>query len=337
MLKKIYLLAGKLIQKREKYLLRPAQDLLTLAEHLSQVIVDAVTIIEVGVDVFIDKLRFRSYDCSLNGNPPYKICHNYVNLYVSVCDNCNADCSFCVFKKKKNTIKPDFEKFKTILDELVGNGVAIHKISFTGGEPTTKTEVLDEYLSIVNKLRHKPFVVVNSNGYNLKWLHDNDIIDNISLSYHHYDSVSRYKLAKTESIVSDEDIKKYGKKVHLTCNLIRGFIDSEESIIKYLEKAASMNVHDVGLVSLMKVNTFCMENHIDFDSINFKSQNVVCNKVWSCLDICKCKNYLYLPSVGNKVVKFYSRYRCKHTVASNSNYVYDGNHLRTNFNGEVII
>ena len=35
-------------------------------------------------------------------------------------------------------------------------------------------------------------------------------------------------------------------------------------------------------------------------------------------DVCKCKNFLYLPEKGNKVIKFYSRYRCKNEVESGS-------------------
>lgn len=62
---------------------------------------------------------------------------------------------------------------------------------------------------------------------------------------------------------------KYCSKIHLTCNLIRGIVDSEKAVIAYLEKAKSLGVYDVGFVSLMKVNKFCEDNHVDFSDIVF--------------------------------------------------------------------
>ncbi len=86
----------------------------------------------------------------------------------------------------------------------------------------------------------------------------------------------------------------------------------------------------------MKVNDFCTKHHVDFNDIEFKDPSIVCNKEWTYSDICRCKNFIYLPEEGTKVVKFYSRYRCRNDAEAESNYVFDDGYLKDNFSGKII-
>lgn len=288
-------------------------------------------------DNFVERLNFKHKSCVFNNSIEEEIPYNYVNLYVKITDSCNANCSFCEYHDKESSFTFDFEKFKYILETLTKKNVHIHKVSFTGGEPTTNKTLLQKCVEEVGALKYKPLVVVNTNGFALKWLNSLYGVSSISLSRHVLDDFTSFKVMRSKSVATLKEIKAVGSsKVHLTCNLLRGSIDSEESIISYLEQAKSLGVYDVGFVSLMKINSFCEQYHVDFNDIVFTNPRIVCNKEWSYKDVCRCKNFLYLPKNGNKIVKFYSRYRCKNEVDSESNYVFDGKYLRSNFGGKII-
>lgn len=282
-------------------------------------------------------LNFKHKSCIFNNTIEEKINYNYINLYVKITDTCNINCSFCEYHNKEVAFIFNIQKFSYLIQQLTNEDIHIHKVSFTGGEPTLAYNILHDCFNILKRLKHKPFIVVNSNGNNLIHLANEEFIDSISLSRHAINDDDCNKIANGK-IKKAEDIKKSNKRnnIHLTCNLIKGFINNEESIIAYLEFAKTLGVYDVGFVSLMQINSFCKDNHVDFNDITFKNKRIVCNKEWTYKDICRCKNFLYLPTTGNKVVKFYSRYRCRNEEESESNYVFDGKFLRNNFNGKII-
>lgn len=290
---------------------------------------------------FVELLNFKHKSCIFNNSIEEDIPYNYINLYVKITDNCNIKCGFCEYHNKDLNFVFNLPKFRYLIEKLTKENIHIHKVSFTGGEPTLAYNILFNCIDILKELQYKPFIVVNSNGNNLVHLATEPCIDSISLSRHAVKDTDCTRIANGKIKLAN-DIRSIIKKtkcsnVHLTCSLIKGYVQDEKSVLDYLEFALSLGVHDVGFVSLMKINTFCEEHHIDFDDISFSTQQVVCNKEWSYKDVCKCKNFLYLPKKGNKVVKFYSRYRCKNEADSESNYVFDGEHLRSNFGGKIII
>jgi hypothetical protein len=125
--------------------------------------------------------------------------------------------------------------------------------------------------------------------------------------------------------------------VHLSCNIIKGYIDTKQKILRYLEYAASVGVYDVGFVGLMDVNEYATHHLVDFGKINLESPSLIRNKDWRMKgNACKCSNYLYIPKEGTKIVSIYYRHRCKHNVDMKSNVVFDGENLRHNFNGQLI-
>ena len=78
-----------------------------------------------------------------------------------------------------------------------------------------------------------------------------------------------------------------------------------------MEVASEMGVLDVGLVSLMKVNDFCKDHQVLFDSIEFKSDRILKNKEWKHKEFCRCRitcicqrmNRILLNSMEDNIVR----------------------------------
>lgn len=279
-------------------------------------------------------LKFKTAYCALNDYEPMEVDHKYVNIYVRLTDSCNAHCAFCVYCSEK--CRFNIVKFKQSVAKLLQNDIVINKVSFTGGEPTLRTARLDACVSYIREVSPDTFIVVNTNGVNIDAIPEE--VDSIALSRHHYNDAINYSVFDSKILPSTMmlDMFKHKGKIHLSCNLIKGYIDSKEELYKYLEFAASVGIYDVGFVGLMNVNNYAKKHFVDIIKLNVESDRLVCNKVWHYKKSCKCKNYLYMPKAGNKLVKFYARHRCKHTTDMGSNIVFDGEHLRQNFNGKII-
>lgn len=258
----------------------------------------------------------------------------YANIYVRIQNVCNAKCKFCEFTGENK----HFDKYKMYyaLSEMQKKFL-INKVSFTGGEPTLDIDTLSEAIKLVKEVNKNAFIVVNTNGYNLDGLVGLPI-DSVALSRHHYsDSINNEILGFNAP--SSLKIKELSSKLnlHLSCNLLKDNIDSIDEIIKYLHFADSVDVDDVGFVSLMKVNDFCKNNFVDFHNIGINDdERLFRNKEWKYKDICKCANYLYIvPNTGN-VIKFYSRCALK-PHCTDSQLVFDCNVLKDGFNGNILI
>lgn len=286
------------------------------------------------MELFGTEITLRSEHCSLKEDQvKYNIDIPYLNLYVKLQNHCNANCKFCEFRGEKRIF--NYNKFVTLLKKI-REKIVINKLSFTGGEPTLDLDLLFKCVRYVKAVDKNIFTVVNTNGINLIQM-DNLKADSIALSRHHYDDKINNEILGFK--INSEIIKKFKNKniLHLSCNLIKNYIDSEQEVIKYLEKSSELGVYDVGFVSLMKVNDFCKNNHIDFidfDFSNFKS--IKQTKIWNHNNNCRCSNFLYISESDANIVKMYSRYyvnsnNCESTL------VYDGENLRLGFNGKIII
>jgi len=279
-------------------------------------------------------LQFRTEYCTLNGYDPTPVDHKYVNLYVKLTSVCMARCSFCTFCSGITHF--NLNKFQRTIDAILSDGIVINKISFTGGEPTLRHIRLALCVKYIKKVSPETFIVVNTNGIYLSQIPDE--VDSISMSRHHYDDRINYSIFDSKILPSRIGIElfKHREKIHLSCSLIKGYIDSKEEIYNYLEHAAELGVYDVGFVGLMPVNNYAKEHFVDIEKINLSSDRLIKNKEWHYKDSCRCNNYLYMPKKGDKLVKFYARHRCKYTTDIGSNAVFDGQNLLTNFGGEII-
>jgi len=287
-------------------------------------------------------VKLKSHSCSLNGAEPVQIKEPYVNLYIQL-KGCNAKCKFCSFQDVANDF--NFEKFKLVLEELKKQS-PVNKISITGGEPTMNLDKLYKIMKIVRKKCPDSFFVMNTNGYKLLDVFKDGasmLLDSISLSRHHYNDKKNNEILGFKSI-SEKHIEaiqhvfwQQSEKLHLSCNLIKGYIDSVQNVYKYLEFANNVKIYDVGFVSLMKINDFCKDKFIDFSELNFKNKRMYNSRSWNFLDSCKCKNYLYIPkNINNEVVKVYNRCFMLRTEVLNS-LVFDGENLKFGFDGKTLI
>lgn len=264
------------------------------------------------VDIFDKVIELKDHYCQFFDNKPSPIEEPYINLYVRF-KGCNASCKFCTFMDSAYPF--DVEKFNTILDELNGK-VKVRKLGFTGGEPTLNFELFKSllvlsYITLGNDTEYS----VNSNGINFDKIYADDkllnIIDRLHISRHHYDDDINNKILGCKSI-SSSDLKELQSKItdpsflQISCNLIKGYIDNDGDIKKMLEYANDINIHRVGLVSLMPVNKYAKKNFVSNDLNIFKE--LFNTHKWSNKGYCSCSNYIYIPEkIDKNYVKLYTK------------------------------
>lgn len=262
--------------------------------------------------LFGKEIKLRTHYCQFFDFKPSKIEEPYINLYIRF-KGCNANCQFCTYMDSAK--KFNYEKFNEILTELK-NKIYVRKVGFTGGEPTLNYELFSKVLKeTYNILGKKTEFSVNSNGVNFKKLYQDkelmNIINHLHLSRHHYDDIKNNEILEF-STLKTEEIKELQNNINnpdflqLSCNLIKGYIDNDDEIKKYLEFSNSVGVYRVGLVSLMPINDYSKQNFIDN---NFKIFNTLYQtQKWTNEGYCSCSNYIYVPDdLKNHCVKLYKK------------------------------
>jgi molybdenum cofactor biosynthesis enzyme MoaA len=279
----------------------------------------------------------RETFCSTDGREPQTIKQPYVNLYVKNTNHCQAKCSFCEYSNNEPQKKLNFYKLIHSIDLIQRSGLAINKISFTGGEPTLYAEELNALIRDIRRMNENVYIVINTNGYNLNSL-DMDLINNIALSRHHYDDDKNREILHTPKTPHLEYLKtfKHKEKLHIRCNLIKGYIDTQEEVLKFLDVLSGVGVYDFGFVSLFQINDFCKENFVDYKSINLdNAPRTRVIRTQTRENVCTCKNYLHYTTKG-EISRIYARFNedlsnCDGTL------VFDGQNLTVGFNGEKIL
>jgi pyruvate-formate lyase-activating enzyme len=292
-----------------------------------------------NVEVFGKQILVRDYHCQFLNKKPTKVNSPYANIYVRF-DGCNANCKFCEYK----SANPKFDKNKLIkiIKEFKGK-LRINKINITGGEPTLNYDkFLEIFYLLKENLDNDTMIVINTNGLSIEKLFDNqDIlnrVNHISLSRHHYENEKNDELFRTSTPTKEllKELNKENEILNLSCNLIKGYIDSKQEVYKYLEFASSIDVDYVGLVSLMSANDFCKDNLIDFKKIDLVSDRFSMIKRWKYEDICRCFNYLYIPEDANKVVRVYYKNTYHPDKIIEGSFVFDGKNLKVGFSDDVV-
>jgi len=282
------------------------------------------------------EIKLTNDFCGLNGQPGQKKEMPAVNIYVRMTDFCVSDCEFCTFHGVA-TKAFDFYKFFYAFC-MIAAQCKINKVSFTGGEPMLHVEAIKRCLEFIKQHDKNIYTVINTQSYDaMKLLGDAvSLVDSVAMSVHHYeDSLNNCVFNSKHKI---DDIFEYGNlnKVHLSCNLILGYIDSSERVQQYVSHFMSRGIMDFGFVTLMPVNDYAKENCVKFTDLDLaRFQDFVKTKDW-CRgnDICRCANYLVTNSRGD-IAKVYARHHSKSDVCENT-LVYDINQLRNGFVGEAI-
>jgi len=291
------------------------------------------------MELFEKNVELKTQFCSKNGVLPDAGSVPYVNVYVRIRNRCPAKCKFCEFTCDEEFFNVD--KFVASLKELASK-VRVNKISFTGGEPTLDLDLLEYCLKKVKAILPNAFVVINTNGSGtfMMLLKYENYLNSIALSRHHFDddrneAIFGCSVPNVTTIRDFQYLVKNKNLLHLSCNLIKGEIETHMDIKHYLNHCADLNALDVGFVTLMPANDFCKKNQVVFDSVITPDTQILRNKVWNNKDSCRCANFLYIDYNTAKIVKFYARYACD--ASSNAGQlVFDGKNLKQGFNGPII-
>lgn len=291
------------------------------------------------VDFCGKKIAVKEFDCSLGTLPPERI-SPFVNLFVKVTNGCNAHCLFCSNAGAMPSTKPfDIDKLMVIILKLKEHGIKVNRVNITGGEPAVVSQLVAQ---ILQRLEEKEFedihMHLNTNGLlrQSQQLMTIPRWDSISMSLHHYD-INRlselYGCQITDDAFQFRDIDK--QKVNVSCNLIKGYIDSPEETHKMLDFALELGIPRIGFVALMKVNDYCKERFIDLEDVHIDTiPHVYLTKSMNRGADCKCSNYLYNKDL--KILEIYMR-NYANPLYCESSLVFDGEYLRQGFHQNNII
>lgn len=291
-----------------------------------------------NLELFGHQIPIRTHFCSFFNSEPSEVVEPYLNIFVRF-KGCNAKCKFCEYADTANKFNED--KFLHIIDE-VKKKIYIKKVAFTGGEPTLNFNHFKHIVKITDEKLKSAFVL-NTNGYNLRNIVEDDFLskrlDSISISRHHYNDDINNQILGFESVSSD-DLKEFQLKVenkkllHLSCNLIKDYIDSKEEIYKFLNYTSKIGIKSAGIISLMPINDFCKNNFVDINLIDLLDDKLNKIKEYSYKDVCCCKNYIYITD-NARIVRVYYKNTYKPSDII-ENLVFDGEYLRVGFSEEII-
>lgn len=284
------------------------------------------------IDIFGSEVKVRDYYCQRIGWEKKERLPS-INLILQF-EGCNAICDYCELYNIGR--KFDFDKFNKIIDEL-NDKIQINKLSFVGGEPTLQYDTFKKVLEISKEKLKPNLTVLNTNGYRLSDVFEDNLFeyfDSISISRHHYDDDINDEIFKVKTISSDEirrlqSLTTNKNQISLSCNLIKNYIEDEDSIIKYLEYIDSLGIKNTGFVNLMDMNQYCVDNSIDFNNID------LLNKRFSVVDycflgkICECCNCVYVTQ-NNNVIEIYIK-NTKDGSKIIGNIVYNGKDLKKGY------
>lgn len=197
---------------------------------------------------------------------------------------------------------------------------------------------LADLIKIIRCINDKIPIVLNTSNYEA----ENEalsLVDNVSMSVHHYDINKNNELFGRDSLmIGNRLASMLRSKLHVSCNLIKGYIDSVDEIFKFVSEMSKVGVRDFGFVGLMKVNGFCQEHYIDTQAIHkglaLDSRFRSVRKYHNADNTCLCGNYLVdcdnMPTI-------YVRHVLDTHCNNQSILVYDvDNNLRQGFDGKII-
>ena len=290
--------------------------------------------------MWYDNIKFNHKTCLNKYNETNDIEENIISLYVVVTRKCNVNCKFCEFAKGKCEL--DIKVFEKLYRELQ-NKCTVSMVHFTGGEPTLELNKIKEICDIVKDCDKFTTTSINTNGTNLDKLKGIKNLDNIALSRHHYLDCKNQEIFGSILVPNAEKINNFSEKykIHISCNLIKGYIDNEIEIKNYLDFVGSLGIIDVGLVSLMNINDFCMNNYVDFDNLDLSKITNLCNsRYFRKYDknnnlLCRCDNYLYTTD-NLSLLSMYHRHAIKNNCISDY-LVFEDNHIKQGFSGNCLI
>lgn len=290
------------------------------------------------MELFGKEINIKQYNCSYFNAAPVKREIDQIALYVRF-KGCNASCDFCEYMDNASNF--DLVRYKEILLYLKDK-IFVNKINLTGGEPTLNWELFNNVLDITREIFPNIYIVLNTNGYNFDKIIEEETfkkISNISLSRHHYDDEINESILKTKAPTTDT-IKTLLNLVqedglHLTCNLIKGQIDSHGEALKFLNWVSSIQIPTTSFVSLMPINNYCTDNFIHFKDLKLDGK-LILTKDWKYGNMCQCNNLLFFSeNPESDPVRVYTK-NTFNPMDITTSLVYDGKNVYQGFSDKII-
>lgn len=289
--------------------------------------------------VFDKEIQIKSHGCNIMEEPGQPIIPS-VNLFVKVTNGCNARCMFCSNADAKDTSQTfNIAKLMEVITELKSKNICVNRVNITGGEPSIVSPLVNNIIDSMQQAKFDDIHLhLNTNGLlqQSQELMRNPRWDSISVSLHHYD-LNRlselYGCRITDDALQFKDTDK--QKINVSCNLVKGYIDSKEEAQKMLDFTLDLGIPRIGFVALMKVNDYCKEHFVDLEDIHLADiPHVYFTKSMNRGANCKCSNYLYNKDL--KILEIYMRNYANPQYCESS-LVYDGEYLRQGFHQDNII
>lgn len=186
------------------------------------------------------------------------------NLNVFVTESCQNKCFFCINDKTNKNINirslSDEEYIiglKKLFNEL---NCENFEITITGGEPTLDIHRFVKTIQICHEysLRCR---TVSTTGLNLMSLYngkplcqhmiENNFVHNINISRMHYDESRNNEIFDGRNL-TNKDIERLAlffklnnAEMRVSCNLIKGYIDNPDDILKFIDHYMDLGVETV--------------------------------------------------------------------------------------------
>lgn len=288
-------------------------------------------------------IKIKDYFCA-DGDDIYLPRHDgKLWLYINLTDECNATCPFCVSVVKANNCKTrviDLNCLEKCLNIISSH---IYGVSITGGEPMLYPELLDDTAELVTKKMPGVILDLATNGTNLHSIPKLRMLDSfegVHISRHSPDDIvndsifgqrmpSEEEIREVVSVLSDK------QKIIFNCVLQKGFVDSEDTVMEYLEHAAVAGVDNTSFIGMFQANEYCRERYVSPKSIGFNNKKFHIWNYYHDYDYCSCSSGSY--EAENGYVRFYYRCPGNRNADFTRQLVYSaGNKLLAGYRGEEI-
>ena len=289
--------------------------------------------------IFNKTISIKKASCNVLSVPGIPIAPS-VNLFVKVTNGCNAQCSFCSNASSLRVGNQfNIDKLFEVIHEIKSKDLILNRINITGGEPSIVPALVKDIVQrMISEKIDDVHLHLNTNGLlpESQRLMQLERWDSISISIHHFSIKllsELYGYQISPSAFYFDGIDK--NRINVSCNLIKGYIDSLESIKRMLDFVLDLGIPRIGFVALMKINEFCKDHFIDIDYFNLENiPHVYFIKSMNRGMNCKCSNYLY--NRDTKVLEIYMR-NYANPLYCESSLVFDGEYLRQGFHDDNII
>ena len=255
-----------------------------------------------------------------------------IELTVQLTNKCNSKCTFC-----SNSLFKDYDfdinKFMEVFNTLNSN-YTIAKVAFTGGEPTLHPDFVKLVKFVRTKLP-RANIVVNTNASHLEVLEEITGLDiEFGISRHHFDDNKNWEIFKSSAPAGSKDLKNFSEKenVLLHCNLIKGYIDSIDKCVDYINWCKENGFKEVGFVELMPYTQAAIDDKATIKVMDFPVEKFVITRFAERKGICNCMNGIY------NGVRVYNRKMCASNCKNivSTPLVYNLNKLSKGFGGDII-